>query len=438
MTSHGASEVADIEAVRAEVARWLADNWDPERPLAEWRSVVVDSGWACPSWPTEWFGRGLDDAGVAVVAEEFRRRGAVGAAIGVGMTLAAPTLLACASDELKQRLLRGIATGEDSWCQLFSEPGNGSDLAGLTTNARRDGDEWVVNGQKLWTTGAHHAAYGMLLARTDFDVPKHRGITFFALPMRQPGIEVRPLRQMNGRSSFNEVFLSDVRVPHGNIVGELGGGWTVALTTLSHERGLSTGIFGNVPTAARGRCAREAMAEAAAYLETYEWYPQRAGRADLAPVEAAAAGRNRDPLVRQRLARLVAIERSSRWSVERSRAARGPGDPPGPEGSIAKLAGSVIARSAADVHGEIAGAHGMLTGPDSPANGIVAEVLVSVPGASIAGGTDEVQRNIVGERILQLPKEPSVDTGIPFRNVRTNELRRPVGRPPNPTGPAIR
>ena len=418
------SENAAVEAVRAEVRQWLADNWDPERSLVEWRSVVVDAGWACPSWPVEWWGRGLDGAGVAVVAEEFRRCGAIGAAIGVGMTLAAPTLLTCAPGELKKRLLRGIATGEDSWCQLFSEPGNGSDLAGLTTNARRDGDEWVVNGQKVWTTGAHHATYGMLLARTDFDVPKHSGITFFVLPMRQPAIEVRPLRQMNGRSSFNEVFISDARVPDDNIVGEPGRGWTVALTTLSHERGLSTGLFGGVPQAGRGRCAQEAAAEAAEYLKTYEWYPQRAGRADLAPVEAAANGRNADLVVRQHLAQLAAIERTARWNVARTRAASATGKPPGPEGSIAKLSGSVIARAAAHVHAEIAGAHGMLTGPDSAANGIVAEVLVSVPGASIAGGTDEIQHNIIGERVLQLAKEPTVDADIPFREVRTNISRR--------------
>ena len=414
---------SDAESVRSAVTRWLADNWDPDRPLAEWRSIVVDSGWACPSWPEAWFGRGLDPAGTAVVTEEFERRGAIGPAIGVGMTLAAPTLLTYASDQLKGRLLRRIATGEDTWCQLFSEPGNGSDLAGLTTNARRDGDEWVVNGQKVWTTGAHHAAYGMLLARTDFDVPKHQGITFFALPMRQPGIEVRPLRQMNGRSSFNEVFISDARVPHDHIVGEPGRGWTVALTTLSHERGLSTALFGNVPTARSGRCAEEAIDEARAYLTTYEWYPQRAGRADLAPVQAAANGRNEDAVVRQHLARLSAIERTARWNVARNRAARAAGKPPGPEGSIAKLSGSVIARTAAHLHAEIAGAHGMLSGPDSTAGGIVAEVLVSVPGASIAGGTDEIQHNIIGERVLQLPKEPTVDADIPFREVRVNTSR---------------
>lgn len=418
------SEDTTPESIRTDVRRWLADNWDPERPLAEWRSIVVDSGWACPSWPIEWFGRALDAAGAAIVADEFQRRGAIGPAIGVGMTLTAPTLLAHGSSQLKRRLLRGIATGEDTWCQLFSEPGSGSDLAGLTTAARRDGDEWVINGQKVWTSGAHHAAYGMLLARTDFDVPKHQGITFFAIPMRQPGIEVRPLRQMNGRSSFNEVFITDARVRHDHVVGEPGKGWTIALTTLAHERGLTAGLFGARSNAEPGRCSQEAMAEAGAYLKTYEWYPQRSGRADLAPVQAAGNGRNEDPVVRQHLAQLAAVERTAKWNVARSRAARESGKPPGPEGSIAKLTGSVIARTAAHVHGEIAGADGMLSGSDSPAEGIVAEVLVSVPGASIAGGTDEIQRNIVGERVLQLPKEPALDANIPFRDVRTNTARR--------------
>jgi alkylation response protein AidB-like acyl-CoA dehydrogenase len=408
------------EEVRAEVRAWLADAWDPEAPLAEWRSRLVDAGWGCPTWPREWYGRGLAADLARVATEELRAAGAVGPAIGVGMSLAAPTLMAHASDDLKRGLLRRIVTGEDPWCQLFSEPGNGSDLAGLTTHARRDGDELVVEGQKVWTTGAHHAAYGMLLARTDWDVPKHQGITFFAFPMRQPGVEVRPLRQMNGRASFNEVFLSEARVPVDHVVGELHGGWTVAMTTLAHERGLGAGLFGSIPSSGEGRTRSEALAEATAYLKTYEWYPQRAGRADLVPVRAKAHGVTGDPLVRQLVAHLAATERTARWTAERAGAARRAGRPPGPEGSLGKLAGSRIAREAAAAHSTIAGAQGMLTGPESPEGGIIAEVLVSVPGASIAGGTDEVQHNIIGERVLGLPKEPSVDADIPFRQVKVN------------------
>ncbi|MDP1818959.1 MAG: acyl-CoA dehydrogenase family protein [Acidimicrobiales bacterium] len=406
--------------IRAEVRAWLADAWAPDRPLREWRADLAEAGWGCPTWPRQWYGRGLPAELGRVVAEELRAAGAVGPAIGVGMSLAAPTLLAHAPDDLKVRLLRPIVTGEDTWCQLFSEPGNGSDLAGLTTRATRDGDEFVVEGQKVWTTGAHHAAYGMLLARTDWDLPKHKGITFFAFPMRQPGIEVRPLRQMNGRASFNEVFLTEARVPVANVVGELHGGWTVALTTLAHERGLAAGLFGALPPSGGGRTREEARAEASAYLTTYEWYPQRAGRADLVPVRAVATGAAGDPVTRQVVAHLAATERTARWTAERASAARRAGRPPGAEGSIGKLAASTIAREAAAAHATIAGADGMLTGPDSPEGGIVAEVLVSVPGASIAGGTDEVQHNIVGERVLGLPKEPSVDADVPFRQVKVN------------------
>jgi alkylation response protein AidB-like acyl-CoA dehydrogenase len=413
--------VTEEADVADEVRAWLAETWDPERPVVEWRELLADSGWGCPAWPREWCGRGLAPRLAEVVTEEFAWVGAVGAAVGVGMALAAPTILEHGSEQLKRDRLRPIVTGEDKWCQLFSEPGSGSDLAGLTTRAERDGDEWVVNGQKVWTSGARIASYGLLLARTDWDAPKHRGITYFAFPMHQPGVDVRPLRQMNGHATFNEVFLTDARVPAANVVGDVGGGWPVALTTLAHERGLATGrVFAVAFGTGEGRCAREAAAEAGEYLKTYQWYPQRAGRPDLVRAQATETGRDRDPSVRQQVAALHALDRVSRWNAERARAARAQGRPPGPEGSLAKLTGSEIARRAAVVHGRIAGAHGMLAGPDSPASGVVAEVLVSVPAQSIAGGTDEVQHNIIGERVLGLPKEPGTDADVPFRHVRTN------------------
>lgn len=409
--------------LRAEVRSWLAEHWSPERPLREWRDDLADSGWGCPTWPREWHGRGLSGDLARVVGEELRDAGAVGPAIGAGMSLAAPTLLAHGSDELKARLLRPIATGQHMWCQLFSEPGNGSDLAGLITRATSDGDEFVVEGQKVWTTGAHHAEFGMLLARTAWDLPKHQGITFLALPMRQEGIEVRPLRQMNGHASFNEVFITGARVPVSNVVGDINGGWAVALTTLAHERGLAAGLFASLPPSGGGRTREEALAEATSYLKTYEWYPQRAGRADLVPTRAAATGATASPVVRQAVSHLASTERTARWTADRAAAARRSGRPPGAEGSIGKLAASIIAREAAAAHSTIAGAEGMLTGPDSAEGGVVAEVLVSVPGASIAGGTDEVQHNIIGERVLGLPKEPSVDAGVPFRDVKVNRTR---------------
>ena len=406
--------------VRDEVRAWLDETWDPDRPLREWRDLLAGSGWGCPTWPAEFYGRGLTRDEGRIVDEEFDRVGAVGPAGGAAMSLAAPTILAHGSDELKRRLLRGILTGEETWCQLFSEPGSGSDLAGLTTRAERDGDEFVVNGQKVWTTGARTAAYGMLVARTNWEAPKHRGITWFAFPMRQPGVEVRPLQQMNRYASFNEVFMTDARVPAENVVGDVDGGWPVALTTLSHERGLTTLRFAKVPDRNAGRTVQEAAAEATEYAKTYVWYPQRAGRADLVQPRAVSTGAAADLVIRQEVAALHAVERTARWNVARAAAARAEGGSPGPVGSLAKLCGSEIARRSAAVHARITGAHAMLAGPDSPENGIVAEILVSVPGASIAGGTDEIQHNIVGERVLGLPREPAVDVDVPFRQVRRN------------------
>jgi len=425
----GAATVPTVDDVRAEVRAWLEGHWDPERPLVEWRGLLVDSGWACPSWPAEWYGRGLPAAMDAVVADELTSIGAVGTPTGAGMGLAGPTILAHGSDELRGRMLRPILTGETTWCQLFSEPGSGSDLAGLTTRADRDGDEWTVNGQKVWTTSAHHADFGVLVARTNWDAPKHRGITYFVLPMRQAGVEVRPLRQMNGYSSFNEVFLTDVRVPADNVVGEVDGGWAVALATLALERrGFAAPRAVRPVGGAPGRTVREAQAEADEYMKTYVWYPQRAGRADLVVERARATGRSGDPVVRQKIAALLSMQRVAQWTAQRALAARKLGRPPGPEGSLSKLSASNIARAAAGVHTLVSGPSATLAGADSPMAGIITEVLVSVPAVSIAGGTDEVQRNIIGEQVLGLPKEPQVDRDIPFRDVPKNtgrEGRRP-------------
>ena len=414
----------DAEQVRSEVRTWLEANWNPELSLVEWRGKLADSGWGCPTWPVEWHGRGLAVALGDVVAEEFERAGAVGTPGGGGMMLAAPTILEHGSDELKRRLLRRIITGEDTWCQLFSEPGSGSDLAGLTTRAELDPvtDEYVVNGQKLWSTSAHHARFGMLLARTNWDVPKHRGITYFALEMHQPGVLVKPLRQMNGYASFNEVFLNDARVPAANAIGEVGNGWTVALATLAHERRSFDALRANRPPRGRGRALDEQRRETAEIMEPYKWYPQRAGRADLIVERARATGRNRDPLVRQEIVKLLSLARASEWTARRAKAARVLGRPPGPEGSLGKLYASEVARACARVHTLISGSDALLAGADGPLDGIIAEILLSVPAVSIAGGTDEIQRNIVSERVLGLPKDPTIEAEKPFRDVPRNRL----------------
>ncbi|HUC57878.1 MAG TPA: acyl-CoA dehydrogenase family protein [Streptosporangiaceae bacterium] len=401
----------DADEVRTEVRRWTGENWNPELSLREWRERLAASGWACPAWPPALCGRGLPGDLAAVATSELA--GLPGLPEGIGMGLAAPVLLEHGSEELKRRFIRPTVTGEFTWVQLFSEPGAGSDLAGLTTKATADGEYWQITGQKVWSTGAATADYGLLLARTDWDLPKHRGITAFVLPMHQDGIEVRPLRQMNGHSSFNEVFIDGARTR--DVIGEAGGGWAVALTILAHERRLA--VFKSAPPRAEGRAWREAIAERTAAAEPHKWYPQRAGRPELVIPQAQAAGKADDQVVRQEIARLTEAAMSARFTAQRAAAARAAGGRPGPEGSIGKLASSDIARQAARVHGEIAGASGMLAGPQAPLAGVIAEILVSVPGISIAGGTDEIQHTIIGERILGLPREPDLSRDLPFRDV---------------------
>ncbi len=405
--------------VRSGIRTWLSEQWDPDLSLLTWRTKLVDSGWAAPSWDQRWHGRGLPAWSDQIVADAIAAHGAVGTPVGGGMGLAAPTILEHGPDTVRERFLRPILTGEETWCQLFSEPGAGSDLAGVTSHAVDDGDQWIVNGQKVWNTSAHHADFGMLVARTNWDVPKHRGLTYFVLPMKQPGVEARPLRQMNHHASFNEVFLSDAIIPKEFVVGEVGLGWSVALTTLAFERHFGSMRRPFHKTLA-GLAVEEAELESDRHFETYKWYPQRAGRVDLIAEHAKDMARESDPVVRQEVAGLVSLHRSNGWTADRAKAARSLGRPPGAEGSLGKLALSNVARKAAMVHSMIGGAAGMLSGVHGTYEGTIAEILVSVPGQSIAGGTDEIQKNIIGEKVLGLPREPSLDREIPFREVTRN------------------
>jgi len=408
-------------SVRAEVRSWLEANWHSGQRLVEWRNKLIDSGWGVPSWPKAWFGRDLPMALEMVVEEEMQRAGAVGVAKTGIRRLAAATLLVHGNDDQKRRFLRRSLTGEDTWCQLFSEPGSGSDLAGAVTRAVFEGNRWVINGQKVWTTSAHHADYGLLLARTDWDVPKHQGLSYFVLDIHQPGVEVRPLKQMNGHASFNQVFFTDAEVPPENLVGEVGRGWAVATTTLMHERRGADGIgrWGQ-SGGGIGRVYDEERAENATVMEPYKWYPQRAGRVDLVVKRAKETGCFDDPVVRQEIAKLLCLSKAAEWTARRARAAQMQGKPQGPEGSLGKLVSSHVARAAARVHTLISGADAMLTGDDAPMGGLIAEILVSVPAGSIAGGTDEIQRNIISERVLGMPKEPRTDNDRPFRDVPKN------------------
>jgi alkylation response protein AidB-like acyl-CoA dehydrogenase len=413
------------ESVRAEVRAWLEANWDPSLGLVEWRNKLIDSGWGEPHWPKDWYGRGLPVGLVPVVDEEMERIGAVGVSRMGIRTLAAATILAHGTDLHKQKFLRRILTGEDTWCQLFSEPGSGSDLAGALTRAERRGNKWIVNGQKVWNTSAHKADWGLLLARTNMDLAKHKGLAYFIINMRQPGVEAVPLKQMNGHASFNQVFLTDAEVEPEMMLLEDGDGWKVATTTLMHERRGADGLRRYPkPSGRPERIYREEDAEIASALAPYTWYPQRMGRVDLILQRAKETGKISDPVIRQEIAKVLIMSRSADWTARRARVAQEMGRAQGPEGSLGKLAASYVARAANRVHTMISGADAMLTGKDSPMDGVIAEILVSTPAISIAGGTDEIQKNIISERVLNMPKEPRTDTDRPFRDVPKNAERR--------------
>lgn len=406
------------DSVRTEAAGWLREHWDPDLRVREWWELLAESGWGFPTWPRRWFGRGLPPEQAAAARQAFSDVGAIGPPASLGQMLGGPTLLAHASPELQGRFLPELASGREFWCQFFSEPGAGSDLAGLQTRAVRDGDEWVVNGQKVWTSGAQYADRGMLVARTDPDVPKHRGLTYFIIDLDQPGVEVRPLHQMTGGHGFNEVFFTDARVPHDRIVGQLHAGWAVAVTTLMYERFMSA-----LPSAQPGR--KLGMLEArAGDVASGRLRAEREG-AGISAVARAVIDvareleREAEPVVRQRLAQLAAMEEVNRLDGLRSAGAARAGQRSGAAGSVRKVARSNLARLGSDVGMEVLGAQGMLVGPDTPGEGRLQRMALSTPGTSIAGGTDEIQRNIIGERVLGLPKEPRLDTDVPFRDIKT-------------------
>ncbi len=411
------------DEIIAAVNAWIDENWNPDLSLIEWRNILVDGGWATPHWPSDYFGRDFTQEQSAVVSRVFHERGVVPVAQTGPRRLAAETILAMGDDIQKSRYLRPILTGEESWCQLFSEPGSGSDLAGLSTKAEFIDGKWIINGQKVWNTSAHHADYGILVARTDFDVPKHQGISYFLIDMHQPGVEVRPLRQMNGHASFNEVFMTDAEVAAEDLVGGLGNGWAVAKTTLSYERRLG-GVgrsFTSSEVAREGRVYEEFEREVEIANEPYTWYPQRQGRVDLVLPRARETGAINDPVIRQEIAKLLSMQEGAKLSAAAAEAKRKSGSNEiVPAGSIGKLAASVIARQASHVHTLISGADAMHGGPDSAEAGMVAEVLISVPAISIAGGTDEIQRNIISERVMGMPKDIRLDTG-PFRDIKRND-----------------
>ncbi|MBU3707025.1 MAG: acyl-CoA dehydrogenase [Mycobacterium sp.] len=380
------------DEVRAEVRQWLADNWDPSTDRAEWGRRVFEAGWSVPSWEPQWWGRGLTDAQSRIVSAEFASVGAPGAGHDRSDMLAC-TLHDLGTEEQKRRLIPPSLRGETRWCLLYSEPGAGSDLAGLRTRAERDGDDWIINGQKVWTSFATKADYGLLVARTDWDVPKHRGVSFFIFPMRQAGVEIRPIHQITGESEFNEVFITDARVPHANLVGEPGGGWPVLQLALAYERRLM------------GDLARTSKSSG-------ELKPD----ADSLIGMARAAGKLSDSFIRQQIAVAEGYAAVNRWNTQRAKAT---GDRAEAATLLAlgKIAMSRILHQTARVQTEIVGPEAMLTGSDNPAGDAVTFRTLNAYFTSIGGGTDQIQRNIVGEKVLGLPKEPEPYKDTPFRDL---------------------
>jgi alkylation response protein AidB-like acyl-CoA dehydrogenase len=415
------------EAAREGALGWLSANWDPGRTVRDWWARLADSGWGFPTWPEAWFGRGMSADAAAGVRSAFTEAGALAPPSGLGQLLGGPMLLVHGSEEQKARFLPALARGEESWCQFFSEPGSGSDLASAQTRAVRHDDGWTVDGQKVWTSGAQWADRGMLLARTNRDVPKHQGLSFFIIDVVQPGIEVRPLHQMNGEHGFNEVFFTGARVADDRLIGEVGGGWSVAVTVLMYERFMSS-----LPTAMPGRRAGQLdqLAGDAAQRAARAPGAGRTNVSELVLDVARQLGKTADPVVRQRLAALWGRETVHGYLARGGQSAR-QGRRPGAHGSLTKLARSELVRAGRDAGMSVIGAHGMLDSPDTPGGGQIQHRALSSPGASIAGGTDEIQRGIAGERVLGLPKEPRTDRDIPFKDLTVGAQRQsPPGASP--------
>ena len=377
-----AADPTDADIAAAEAAVWFAANWDPARILRDWWAALSDAGWAFPSWPEGFGGRGLTGAATRAVIKARAESGAYGPPNGIGTFLTAPTLLHYGTADQKARYMPGIVRGTDTWCQLFSEPGSGSDMASLATRAERDGDEWVVNGQKVWNSGAHHARYGILIARTDPDQPKHKGITYFLIDMTQPGVEVRPLREMTGDAAFNEVFITDARVADSDRLGERGEGWRVAMTTLSHERDPGNAGMGDSAAFVAVDLDQTVAEHMAAQAERVDGFSLAlsGGAPRLLDRLIERFDAADDPIMRQRLVEQLELRRTSRWSAQRAAGSIKGGGQPGPEVSTLKLVGSEIGRRMRDIGLEAMGPDGMLWGDDAPERGLFHSFAMFTPG----------------------------------------------------------
>ncbi|MDJ0848670.1 MAG: acyl-CoA dehydrogenase family protein [Myxococcota bacterium] len=398
------NDTPEEAAFRAEARAWLEANARPaeggarrnamsEAESAEvvaaakaWQKKKADAGWACITWPKEYGGRGASAMESAIWGQEESQFEVPPNVFNIGIGMCGPTVLAHGTEEQKQKWIPKLVTGEEIWCQLFSEPAAGSDLAGLRSAVVRDGDDWILNGQKIWTSGAQWSDWGVIVVRHDPDAVKHAGLTYFVIDMHAPGVEVRPITTINGGRIFNEVFFTDVRIPDAYRLDEVGNGWRVSITTLMNER------------ASIGAAGGESMID-----EVLEMARQ-----------AQADGRRPldDPSVRQRLADFYVRSKGVENAGLRILTTLSQGGMPGPEASLGKLVAGVLMQQLADCAMELQGQSGVLCSPWT-------DRYLSIPGIRIAGGTDEVLRNIISERVLGLPPEARADKGRPFKDIPT-------------------
>ena len=395
---------------REKCRTWLAANAEPlvegdrasaaERTDEEyvelakaWQAKKFDAGWACLTWPKECGGQGMGRMEQIIWNQEEGKFRAAGDIYLIGHGMLGPTIMAHGTPEQKERFLPDMARGSEIWCQLFSEPSAGSDLAGLRMSAVRDGDDWVINGQKIWTSGAQYSDWGMIVTRTDPDAPKHKGLTYFIVNMKSPGVEIRPIKQINGGEAFNEVFFTDVRVSDAQRLGDVGQGWQVALTTLMNERVAIGGGGGGGQFKKLLDLARRSRRQGKPAIE--------------------------DGSVRARLADIYIAQKGIQYTGYRTLSALLSGATPGPEGSIAKAIGAPLGQQTASFAMDLQGESGALLDDSAEDDGVWQQAYLGSPGLRIAGGTDEVLRNIISERVLGLPPELRIDKTVPFRDLPT-------------------
>ncbi len=413
----------DSHAVRAEVEAFCDQNWDLDLEVGQWWRRLAGAGYAHPMLPTTAGGLGYGQDQAALVSLVLAERAVLGPPGGLGRMLAAPTIAIHGTPTQIEHFVPEILDGRVGWCQLFSEPNAGSDLASLQCRAERDGDEWIISGQKVWTSGGQVADRGMLLARTDPTLPKHAGISWFAFDMDQPGVDVRPLTEMTGRALFNEVFIDEARVPDSALIGGLNNGWRVANTTLMVERA-SLGASGRKPTELipgpkGGVLNRRAGDFVARSMDAPDGVPSMGIDLWWRLVDLARKnGTVTNKVLRDDLMRLYSLIEINRLSIQRAKAG---GSASAATPNIAKLTMSELIRSFRDIGLRVIGADGMLMGDsDIQSGGHLGEIALFSPAPSIYGGTDQVQRNIIGERVLGLPKEPGPARDTPFNELPKN------------------